>query len=330
VGSWAGPQAGRWEGGMERIAMGMAGLSGSRLAVGCMGLGGGWNDAPVGPAEVDRARALVGTALELGIDVFDHADIYALGKAEEAFGRVLKESPSLRDRMVLQSKCGIRLPGRDGVVTGHYDLGAAHILRSVDGSLARLHTDRLDLLLLHRPDPLMEPDEVARAFRNLKEAGKVRAFGVSNLDAARIDRLQASLDEPLAVNQLQLSLVHDAFVDSAVTFNDAGRDRAGWFSDGTLEDCGNRKLRVQAWSPLAGGRWSPAAAAALEACGRERGVPVEAILVAWLLRHPAGIQPVLGTTRPDRLRACVRGLDVDLDRETWTRLWVAARGGPLP
>ena len=315
---------------MEKIAIGPTGILGSRVALGCMGLGGGWNDTPVGPADINEARLLVETALELGIDFFDHADFYSFFKAEEAFGQVLKASPSLRDRIVLQSKCGIRLGGRQGVVTGHYDLSASHILRSVNDSLARLNTGSLDILLLHRPDPLMEPDEIAEAFRQLKEAGKVKAFGVSNMNAAQIRLLQASLDEPMVANQLQLSLMHDAFVDSGVTFNHASRPQAAWFTDGTLEECRSRKLRIQSWSPLAGGHWGEAATRALEAIAQERGVPVEAILVAWLLRHPAGIQPILGTTRPERLRACVRGLEVQLGREEWNQLWIAARGASLP
>jgi predicted oxidoreductase len=314
---------------MDRIAIGPTGIVGSRLALGCMGLGGGWNHTPVGPADLGQARALVETALELGIDVFDHADFYSLFKAEAVFGQLLKESPSLRDRMLLQSKCGIRIGGEEGVVTGHYDLSAAHILRSVEASLARLHTDHLDILLLHRPDPLMEPEEIAGAFRKLSEAGKVKAFGVSNMNAASIRFLQAGLDQPLVANQLQLSLMHDAFVDSTVTFNGAS-DRAGWFADGTIEACGERRMRIQSWSPVAGGKLGETAARAVAASAREHGVPDEAILVAWLLRHPCGIQPVLGTTRPERLRACCRGLEVVLGREEWNRLWVAAREAPLP
>ncbi len=315
---------------MEKIAIGPSGMQGSRLAVGCMGLGGGWNATPVGPADVAQARRLVEAALELGMDFFDHADFYSQFKAEEVFGKVLRETPSLRGRIVLQSKCGIRIGGLDGVSTGHYDLSASHILRSVDGSLARLATDHLDILLLHRPDPLMEPEEIAGAFRSLKEAGKVRAFGVSNMNAGQIRLLQASLDEPLVANQLQLSLAHDAFVDSGVTFNHASRERAVWFTDGTVEECRSRRIRIQSWAPLAGGNWSPGARSALEASGRRHAVLPEAIAVAWLLRHPAGIQPILGTTRPDRLEACVKGLEVRLDREEWTSLWIAARGGPLP
>jgi predicted oxidoreductase len=216
------------------------------------------------------------------------------------------------------------------VTTAHYDLGAEHILRSVEGSLGRLGTDRLDLLLLHRPDPLMEPGEIAGAFRRLKEAGKVGAFGVSNMNAARIRLLQAHLDQPLAVNQLQLSLAHAGFAEAGVTFNHPAHARALGFDDGTLEECQARGIRLQSWSPLAGGAWSPAAGEAIRASARRHGVPPEAIPVAWLLRHPAGIQPILGTTRPERLRACLRGLEVRLDREEWTRLWVAARGEGLP
>jgi len=315
---------------LEKIAIGSTGLSASRLGLGCMGLGGGWNNTPVGPADLAQARALVETALELGIDFFDHADFYSFYKAEEVFGKLLQETPSLRQDMVLQSKCGIRLGGHRGVVTGHYDLSAAHILRSVDESLARLHTDHLDVLLLHRPDPLMEPEEIAGAFRQLKQTGKVTGFGVSNMGAAQIRFLQASLDEPLVVNQLQLSLMHDAFVASAVTFNHATHEGAVAFNDGTLEECRCHKIRIQSWSPVAGGKLNPSAKVAVAASAHSHGVPDEAILVAWLLRHPAGIQPILGTTKPERLRACVRGMEVKFEREEWNRLWVAARGEPLP
>ncbi len=221
----------------------------SRLVLGCMGFGGGWNANPLSEADIAQAHAAVEAALAAGITLFDHADIYTQGKAEQAFGELLRRSPSLRGRLLLQSKCGIRLE------KGHYDLSAAHIEHSVEGSLRRLNTDHLDLLLLHRPDPLMEPAEVAEAFARLQASGKVRYFGVSNFHAPQMVWLQQALPMPLVVNQLQMSLLHTDWLEGGATFNDPQQAASQpWM--GTLEHCRAQRVQLQAWGPLDRGRWT--------------------------------------------------------------------------
>lgn len=324
---------------MQTLTLPSTSLTVSRIACGCMGLGGAWDDVPLLDDVAGCAERLVRTAVDAGITLFDHADIYARGKSEEAFGRVLAGTPSLRDRVVLQSKCGIRFaddptPG----APARYDFSRRHIVASVEGSLRRLRTDRLDLLLLHRPDPLVEPEEVAAAFAALHEGGKVRCFGVSNHTAAQMALLQAHVDQRLLVNQLQLSLWHLALIDDGVVANRADAPHAG--AAGTLDECRRLGVLVQAYSPLGKGRHlgehAPAEARGhalrrtLDHLAVEQGVSREAIAVAWLLRHPAGLQPIVGTTRPDRLRACCEADRVVLSRESWYQLFTAARGGPVP
>ena len=307
---------------MDTISMGS--LTTSRLAYGCMTLGG-----------LDRAgaQAAVDAALDAGVTLFDHADIYARGESEAAFGRLLDDRPGLRDRIVLQSKCGIRFADDPAGAPKRYDLSYDHVVGSVEGSLRRLQTDRLDALLLHRPDPLMEPDEIARAFDSLEAAGKVGAFGVSNFSVAQVDRLAAAVRQPLVVNQVQLSLGHLGPVEAGVMVNVPGEaDRA----DGLLDGLAARGVVVQAWAPLAGGtvsRPDPAPehaelAEAVRAVAGRLGVPPLAVVVAWVVR--LGAQPVVGTTDPGRIAACAQGAALDLSREDWYRLYEAARGRRVP
>ena len=296
----------------------------SRLAYGCMTLGG--LDRPAAEAALDAA-------LDAGVTLFDHADIYARGESEALFGRITADRPGLRDRLVLQSKCGIRFADDPVGTPKRYDLSYDHITASVEGSLRRLQTDRLDLLLLHRPDPLMEPDETARAFDDLEAAGKVRAFGVSNFSVAQVDRLAAAVRQPLVANQIQLSLGHLGPVEAGVMVNVPGQaERA----DGLLDGLRQRGLTVQAWAPLAGGAASRpdpapehvALAAVVGAVAESLGVPPLAVVVAWLVR--LGAQPVVGTTDPGRIAACAEGAALDLGREDWYRLYEAARGHRVP
>lgn len=309
----------------------------SRIAYGCMQLGHACDDeTPAG--ERRRTAALIDAALEQGINLFDHADIYARGKSEQLFGQWLAASPSRRDGMVLQSKCGIRFAHDPSPASpGRYDFSHAHIVGSVEASLRRLHTDRLDLLLLHRPDPLGEPDEVARAFDHLHASGKVRHFGVSNHSASQIVLLQASVAQPLVVNQVEISLLHHHLINEGVIAATAGTPYTA--SAGTLDYCRLHGLLVQAWSPLAGGRLSqpesaePAqrsTAEAVAALAARHGVSAEAILLAWLLRHPAGLQPIVGTTRVERLAAACAADTLELTRDEWYMLFTAARGAPVP
>lgn len=312
----------------------------NRIIYGCMGLGGGWTKNPITQDDVRTAEAAVETALEAGMRVFDHADIYAFGKAESVFGQVLAARPGLRDQIQLQSKCGIRFP--DGGGGQRFDFSKGYILRAVDGILGRLGIDLLDTLLLHRPDVLMEPDEIAEAFATLRAAGKVRQFGVSNMSAAQMQFLQRALDAPLVANQLELSLSHRHWLDAAIHVNqDTGREVH--FGEGTLEYCQMHDVQIQAWSPLSRGLYtSPLTgsepddvretALLVQQFAGEYGVAPEAIVLGWLMRHPARIHPVIGTVNPARIRACADAGQVaqQMTREQFYALYIAARGVALP
>ena len=311
----------------------------SRLIYGCMGFGGGWDQQPIGKADLDIARAALDAALDAGLNFFDHADIYTRGKAETVFGQLLKERPGLRDKLYIQSKCGIRFADDQGN-PGRYDFSKDWIIGSVEGSLKRLNIDHLDVLLLHRPDPLMEPDEVAEAFSTLKSAGKVRYFGVSNMQLHQIQFLQWALPEPLVVNQIEISLAQlDWLEEGVLAGNPAGRDVN--FTAGTLEYCRRNGVQLQSWGSLARGLFSGRAgseqtesvrntAQLVAKLAGEYGVSKEAIVLGWLMRHPANIQAVIGTVNGDRIKACAQAESIRLSREQWYTLYVSARGTPLP
>ena len=303
----------------------------SRLAYGCMGLSR--------LDSVADCEELIDAALALGINFFDHADIYGAGRCESIFGELLQRNPSWREHMVIQSKCGIRFAGDTygDEAPSRYDFSYQHMVRAVEGSLERLQIERLDILLLHRPDLLMVSDEVARAFDELATSGKVRDFGVSNFDHHRIELLQRALERKLLVNQVEISLMHAELIARTAKFNSAN-DLAS--ASGTLDYCTGNDIRVQAWSPVAGGQlFAPGADAALnvrqtsalvhELAGRYDSNP-SAIMLAWLLRHPAGIQPVVGTTNADRLRQSAEADRIDLTREDWYALLESAQGSAVP
>jgi predicted oxidoreductase len=309
----------------------------SRVIYGCMGLGGSWDREPWTAADVDHAQQAVEAALGAGITAFDHADIYRHGKAEAVFGELLARDPGLRGRITLQTKCGIRLP-EDGRI-GWYDLRGSSIVQRVEESLTRLRTDHLDTLLLHRPDPLADPEDVAEALTSLHRQGLVRQFGVSNMSAPQIARLQRPLELPLMANQLEMSLHRRDWLESEVLVNTVAGAELG-FPVGTVEYCTEHGVQLQAWGPLAKGRFTGSpeteadrAAAALVAQLAERhGTTAETVLLWWLQRHPAGIVPVIGTSRPERIRACrdAAAEEPALTHEEWYQLWVAARGRLLP
>ena len=324
---------------MKMVKIPHTDLEVSTLVIGCMDLAGRWQRVALTAEHEAQARALLDAAEEIGANFFDHANIYAYGNAEEVFGRVLRERPGLRDRIVLQSKCGIRFVNDPPGSPQRYDFSHDHILASVEGSLRRLRTDRLDILLLHRPDALWQGEEIARAFDALRRSGKVRYFGVSNQNRAQMEYLQSFLPEPLVANQLEMNLLHHGFAEVGVSFNqDVPNYPHGW--EGVVEYCRLRGVTLQAWRPLARGLLSglsldgkpesvAAAAALVQQVAQRHGVSREAIVLAWLLAHPAGILPVLGTTRPERLRACAEALRVKLSREEWYALFAAARGKPV-
>ena len=291
----------------------------------------------------DRNKAIIAirSALDQGINFFDHADIYGNGRCEEIFAAIWDEIPGLRDKIVLQSKCGVRRAGDpDEHATFRYDFSYQHITKSVNGSLRRLKTDHLDILLLHRPDALIEPEEVARAFDHLQQEGKVRFFGVSNHTASQIQFLQKYLDQPVVANQLQLSVMHTNLIDESIIINrsDYPEPTRG---EGTLEFCRMHEITIQAWNPLASGIVSgkPLAvpderiektAALVAKIAEQKGVSKEAIVIAWLLRHPARIQPLIGTMNPTRIAGACQAGGVKLSREEWYILFESGRGRKLP
>jgi predicted oxidoreductase len=281
----------------------------------------------LGKAEAER---FVRAAVELGANFFDHADIYGGGECESIFADALGMSPAAREKVILQSKCGI-LPGR------MFDFSKEHILASVDGSLKRLKTDYLDVLLLHRPDALVEPDEVAEAFDALRSSGKVRHFGVSNQNPMQIQLLQKSLKFPIAANQLQLSIAFATMVTQGLHVN--MQDGAAVNRDGgVLDFCRLNDITIQPWSPFQYGFFEgvflgsdkfPELNRKIDGLAEKYGVANTTIALAWILRHPAGMQPVTGTMSERRLRDCAKAADVSLTREEWYGILLAA-GNVLP
>ncbi|MBO6157777.1 MAG: aldo/keto reductase [Firmicutes bacterium] len=275
------------------------------------------------------AYAFVKTSLEAGINFFDHADIYGRGESERVFGRLFAEKPSLRDEMFLQSKCAIH----DGL----YDFDQDYILKSVDGILERLNTDHIDSLLLHRPDALMEPEEVGEAFDKLKASGKVRSFGVSNENRFQMELLRSGLSENLSANQIQMSLVHCPVIDAGINvnmMNEAGQMRDG----GILEYCRMNQMAVQCWSPLQIGFFGgvflgsdqyPELNKVLNALAEKYETAPDTIAYAWLLRIPGKMQVITGTTKPQRILSAAKAADIRLTKPEWYDLYKAA-GKQLP
>ncbi|HEX2925008.1 MAG TPA: aldo/keto reductase family oxidoreductase [Ruminiclostridium sp.] len=306
---------------MRRINIGNGELSASEISLGCM---------RINELSQKEAANLINTALEEGIDFFDHADIYAGGKSEELFAQAIDMRPSIREKFIIQTKCGIR-PGRC------YDFSKKHILESVDGSLKRLQTDYIDVLLLHRPDALVEPEEVAEAFSILYSSGKVRNFGVSNQNPMQIELLQKYLNQKILINQLQLSIMHTGMIDAGINVNmkvDGSFDRDG----SILDYCRLNDITIQPWSPFQYGFFEgvflnndkfPELNKKIDEIANAKGVPNTAIAIAWLLRHPAKMQPIVGTTNAARLRDICKASTIELSREEWYEIYLAA-GNKLP
>lgn len=280
-------------------------------------------------------RALYDAARGAGIDFFDHADIYGgrMHYCEERFAEALALSGDEREEIVLQTKCGI-VPAQ-----GMFDFSYEHILTQVDGSLKALRTDYIDVLLLHRPDALVEPEEVARAFDELEASGKVRAFGVSNHTPRQIDLLQTAVRQPIVANQLQLSITHAPIIAQPVAANMASEDQSVVRDGGGIvEYCRIKGITVQAWSPFQGGFFTgvflgnPEYAelnTVIDRLAASHGVAPIAIATAWITRHPAKMQVVLGTTTPERVQDAAAGADIELTRAEWYELFRAA-GHLLP
>lgn len=309
---------------MNTLRLGRSALTTSRLAYGC------WRMAGSGTAESrERGRRAVIAAFEAGYSLFDHADIYGHGLCEELFGEVLAQVSGMRGAILIATKCGVRLAGDGGDrAPVRYDSSREHILQSCEQSLRRLGVEQIDLFQLHRPDFLMHPEEVAGAFSELQRGGKVKEFGVSNFRPSQVSALQAACPMPLVSNQVEISLATRAAL-----------------SDGTLDQCLAETMTPLAWSPLAGGvlgnggtelsgGQQPVETGAvhreLDAIARSHGVSRSVVALAWLLRHPAGIVPLIGSTDPDRIRELARAPDLELTREDWYRLLEAAAGDRLP
>ena len=325
---------------MQKFNIPNTDLVASHIGFGCMNLGGQWHRQPYSAEERSRAIAAIEIAYECGINFFDHADIYVFGKSEQIFSEIWQIHPNLRDDIILQSKCGIRFPDDpEKGLPGRYDFSFEHIVTSVENILDRLKVDNLDILLLHRPDPLMEPEEVAKAFFALRSSGKVCHFGVSNFTAGQIALLQSYIDQPLIVNQVELNLLHSHLINEGVVFNQNNANAR--FTDGTLDYCRLHKMFIQAWSPVAQGAilrdssevnepHLKATTALVQQLAEAKQTSREAIVLSWLLRHPANIQPIIGTTKPERIRASAMADASLLTREEWYSLFVAARGGKMP
>ena len=320
-------------------SLGTSDLKVTRIAYGCMPLGGAWDTSPLTDDIARKAIVSIRATLDAGINFFDHADIYCRGKSEEVFSRIWEEVPSLREKIILQSKVGIRFSGTpDAVDPFRYDFSYEHIMRTVEGSLHRLKTEYLDVLLLHRPDALVEPEEVAKAFDELHQSGKVRWFGVSNETAAQIDLLRAYVQQPIVCNQVEFNAIHTHMLSEGTNFNQNTPMLTR--NHGTIEYCRLHHITLQAWAPLAGGQLTgrstenaaPRVIKTTELVSqlaREKNVSGEAILIAWVLRHPAMVQAIIGTTQPGRIAAACQGDAITLTREEWYRLFIAGRGENL-
>ena len=305
---------------MRTIKLGTSDLDVPVVAVGCM---------RIDSLDKTEAERFVHTALDEGANFFDHADVYGNGTCEEIFADAIGMNAQVREQVILQSKCGIR--------PGMFDFSKEHILASVDGSLKRLKTDYLDVLLLHRPDTLVEPEEVAEAFAELAQAGKVRHFGVSNQHPHQIDLLKDYVEQPLVANQLQLSITNATMITSGFNVNmenDAAVDRDGYI----LDYCRKHKITIQPWSPFQYGFFEgvflgsdkfPELNAKIDELAEHYGVSNTTIALAWLLRHPAKMQPITGTMNVTRLKDCCKASDVHLTREEWYGVYLAA-GNKLP
>jgi predicted oxidoreductase len=314
---------------MRTIELGKSGLRSSALAYGCWRLAGTWSPAAV-TSDIEAAgRAAIHAAYEAGFTFFDNADIYTGGVCERILGQALKEAPGMRDRVIVATKGGICRPGDPNPNSPHrYDSSREHLIAACEASLRRLGLETIDLYMIHREDFLGDPEEVAEVFDTLHQSGKVRCFGVSNFRPTFVVALLKHCRQPIVAHQLEISLA-----------------RLAPFTDGSLDQCLAEKLTPLAWSPLAAGLIGDGATKLLPAqelyqvetllpvldeVAAGRGVSRTLIALAWLMKHPSGIVPIIGSANPTRIREAIKAAEITLDREEWYRLFVAARGEPLP
>ena len=304
---------------MKNIKIGNA-IEASAVSLGCMRMGG---------LDEKRVDAVMDTAIECGINFFDHADIYGGGNAEKVFGEYLKRHKGAREKMMIQTKCAIH--------DGQFDFSKEHILKSVDGCLSRLGVDCVDVLLLHRPDTLMEPDEVAEAFDKLETSGKVKYFGVSNQNMMQMELLKTAVKQPLIINQLQFSVTEAGMVTSGMNVNMKNPESV--MHDGSfLEYSRIKNITIQAWSPFQYGFFEgnfvdnekfPELNKKLAEIGEKYGLTKTGVAAAWILRHPANVQLIAGTMNPEHLTEICKAADVTLTRSEWYEIYRSA-GHMLP
>lgn len=308
---------------VRKITLGKSDLQVPEIAVGCMRL--------LELKTSEAAEKFIRTAIDEGANFFDHADVYGGGKCETIFSEAVGMNPSIREKMILQSKCGIHKE------INAFDFSKEYILKAADGILKRLKTDYLDVLLLHRPDALVEPEEVAEAFEKLHTSGKVRNFGVSNQNPMQIQLLQKFVKQPLVANQLQLSVTNANMITAGIHVN--MQDDGSIVRDGSILDfCRLNDITIQPWSPFQYGFFEgvflgspkyPELNKIIDEIANKYNVTGTTIALAWILRHPAKMQPIAGTTKIDRLKECLKASEIKLTREEWYKIYLAA-GNILP
>ena len=314
---------------MKTIDLGKVGLPVSEISLGCMRIA----DIPY-----EKGEKAVLTSIDKGINFFDHADIYGRGKSEEIFGKIIKSNNIKRENIFIQTKCGIIVKDYpDGTYKTHFDFSKEHIIKSANESLKRLNTDYIDVFLLHRPDTLMEPEEVATAFDTLYKEGKVKYFGVSNQNPAQMELLQKYVDQKLIANQLQFSIMHSGIIDNGINVN-LKNERASDRDGSILEYCRLKDITIQAWSPFQYGFFEGVFLnndkfrdlnIILNKIAQKYGVSDTAIATAWILRHPAKIQVIVGTMNSNRISDISTASNITLSREEWYDIYKAA-GNILP
>ena len=314
-------------------------LGQSQLIYGTMGLGGAWNEANVTEDAVKKAEKAFETAITCGMTFFDFADIYSRGKSEKVFGEVIKKHPEICENVKIQTKAGIILPDEGGI--NQFDFSTSHLVKTVENSLKNLGVDRLDSLLLHRPDPLMHPKELKEAFDYLFENKMIAQMGVSNMNQYQIQFIEKAVGRKVKANQLEISLLQLDWLDGTIGVNNEEGFKST-MTPGLMEYMMMNAIEIQAWSPMARGLFSGKELGEnpndiivktgnyVKQLAQEKETTLEAIVLAFILKHPGGIRPVIGTTNPERIKASVEAEKITLSRREWYTLYILSRGEQLP
>ncbi|MDN5360417.1 MAG: hypothetical protein PWQ84_1480 [Thermotogaceae bacterium] len=314
-------------------------LGKSKLIYGTMGLGGDWDEPKVADEAIIKAEKAFETAIDCGITFFDFADIYSRGKSEKVFGEVIKKRPDICEKVKIQSKAGIILPDEEGI--NQFDFSASHLVKTVEKSLKNLGVGMLDSLLLHRPDPLMNPKELKEAFDYLFENKMIAQLGVSNMNQYQIQFIEKATGRKVRANQLEISLLHLDWLDGTIGVNNDEGFKST-MTPGLMEYMMMNNIEIQAWSPMARGLFSGKDLGEnpneiivktkdyVYELAKEKKTTPEAIVLAFIMRHPGGIRPVIGTTNPERIKASVEAERITLSRREWYKLYILSRGQMLP